>query len=67
VALPANEPIKAHDAIVYYGKKMMPQHFAIYIGNGYICHHIIHRLSAREPISSFNKKIAFILRHKSQM
>jgi cell wall-associated NlpC family hydrolase len=41
-----------------------PNHFAVYIGDGFLIHHLAHRLSSKEVFRDFwINSVAYILRH----
>lgn len=57
--------LRKHDILVFFGAKNLPQHFGVYQGNGEMTHHMINKLSCKEPIGAFARKTCIILRHKS--
>lgn len=44
----------------------VPNHAAVYIGNGLLLHHLAHTLSCREPVNDYKEKIVGWFRHSSQ-
>ena len=58
--------IKEHDAFLIQLISSVPNHAAIYIGEGLIMHHVMGRLSSRDVYGGYwRKHTTHHLRHKS--
>ena len=64
----AMEDLKPGDMIVMQLRAPVPNHAAVYDGDGYIIHHVYGRLSCREIYRDFWQNITrYIMRHRSQL
>lgn len=62
------EDLKAHDALLLHLQSDVPNHAAVYLGNGQIMHHVFGRLSTRDVYGGYWRKATHCaLRHGSLM
>ncbi len=60
--------LKKHDLLLCCIESTLPNHAAIYLGDGNILHHINNRLSSKQPLSyQWVKYVHSVIRHKSQL
>lgn len=65
--IPASE-LRNGDALLLAITSPVPNHAAVYIGDGMIVHHIHNRLSCREPLNAFyQKRITHYLRYNGSL
>lgn len=55
--------LQVHDGILMAVGSNLVNHCAVYIGNDLIIHHLYNRLSRREPIAPWQKKVRAIMRY----
>lgn len=66
VPIPEPAPLRPGDALLMQIRAKVPNHAAIYLGDEMIMHHVMHRLSTRDPYGGFwHKCTALRLRHRS--
>lgn len=53
------------DVLLGQIRSPVPNHGAVYLGDGLMLHHLEHRLSAREPVGGWRKHLTHVLRHRS--
>jgi len=62
-----NKDLKLHDGILMQVSSKVPNHAAIYIGDGLILHHVQGRLSSRDVYGGYWQKNTYcVVRHESQ-
>lgn len=61
-----HEPIEEHDVLLMKVMSPVPNHAAVYTGEGEIIHHLYDRLSTKDTLSLFWQRAIFkIVRHRS--
>lgn len=60
--------LRQHDGLIMQIESKVPNHVAVYIGNNLIMHHVINRLSSREPYGGYWRHVTVqAVRHGSLM
>ena len=62
------DELKEHDLILMYNGAKVPNHLAVYVGNGQILHHVQYRLSSKDVYGNsgfWYQRTWGYLRHKS--
>lgn len=61
------EPLQVGDGFVGKIAGDLDHHCAVYVGDGLILHHLPNRLSMREPLNNWKRRLPKIYRHRSKL
>lgn len=68
VLIPQGSQIKKHDGLLMQVASPVPNHAAVYIGDGLILQHVYGRLSSRDVYGGYwQKNTTHVVRHRSQL